>query len=198
MVADHQSIQEETVHRYLDNELTPVEKEAFLIHLEQCPACQAQLARLETLFAELASLEEVLPPVDVTPRVMAGLPPIGPARRYDWIGRLVLASQIAIGLVLILVAWPMITTAANSQIIWQAWLEIAIIIRSLNSWATDSVVTTNSWLATQWPPDLGLAGYNIAPRLVVFLIAGLSLGWLIGNGVLLHHNPSSPNNGRTS
>ncbi|MDH3676057.1 MAG: zf-HC2 domain-containing protein [Anaerolineae bacterium] len=198
MGADHLSIQEETIHRYLDNELTPVEKEAFLGHLEQCPACQAQLVRLETLFAELASLEEVLPPVDVTPQVMAGLPSIDSARRYAWIGRLALASQIAIGLVLILVAWPMINTAVNSQVIWQAWLEIANVIQSLNSWATDFVVTANSWIATQWPPNLGLAEYNIAPGLAVFLIAGLSLGWLIGNGVLLRHNPSSPNNGGTS
>ena len=198
MTANHNFSQEDTIHRYLDGELTPAERETFVAHLEECAECQTQLARLESLFVTLASVEVVLPPVELMPQVMAGLPSADRRSRYVWIGRLALAAQIAIGLILILVAWPMVNTAANSQAIWQVWLDAANVGRSLNSWAIDLAISANGLIASLWPPNPGLAGYSVAPGLVVILIAGLSLGWLVGNGVLLRHYPSAPNNGRTS
>ena len=198
MTEIHSSAFEETIHLFLDGELSPPERNAFVEHLEGCPDCQARLVELTALYTELASLDEVTPPVDITPYVMAKLPPLDTAGRYAWLGRLALLSQVVIGLALILVAWPTITGVANNEFIWQTWLELADVARSLNGWLADWVVQTGDWAAVRWPPRIGVVGLNIAPWLLAALILGLSLGWLVGNGLLLRTSPSSLKNGRTS
>jgi len=194
----HSSAFAETIHLFLDGELSPPERVAFLEHLGQCPDCQARLVELTALFTELASLDEVAPPVDIAPNVMAELPPLDTTRRYAWLGRLALLSQIVIGLALILVAWPTIIEAANNELIWQAWLDLADIARSLDGWLADWAVQAGQSAAVRWPPRVGVVGFNIAPWLLAALILGLSLGWLVGNGLLLRSSPSSLKNGGTS
>jgi anti-sigma factor RsiW len=68
--------QKETIHLYLDGELNPAEREEFLAHLQTCQTCQALLAELQMVFAELDSLEEAAVPTEIVSQVMANL--VGP------------------------------------------------------------------------------------------------------------------------
>jgi anti-sigma factor RsiW len=63
----------ETIHRYLDGELTPVDRQTFETHLHTCQTCQTLLAELQTVFADLDSLANVAAPDDIVSKVMANL-----------------------------------------------------------------------------------------------------------------------------
>jgi anti-sigma factor RsiW len=71
----HQSCpgQTETIHRYLDGELTPVDKQTFETHLHTCQTCQVLLTELQMVFADLDSLANVAAPDDIVSKVMANL-----------------------------------------------------------------------------------------------------------------------------
>lgn len=72
------------MHKYLDGNRTPAEKEMLERHLTDCPECRKELALVRRLLLEGPGGEGVKAPESLTDRVMAaiyGLPPEGRPRR---------------------------------------------------------------------------------------------------------------------
>lgn len=55
----------ESLQAFLDDELSPAEKEAVRRHLGGCPACRRELSRLRLLWLELAQAEEMEIPLEL-------------------------------------------------------------------------------------------------------------------------------------
>lgn len=191
------SIQEETVHLYLDKALPPPEWEAFAAHLPQCPACQTRLADLQSLFAELMLLDDVDAPVDLASQVMATLPAPAASARFVSPGLLALAAQLSVGVLIAVAAWPVITSTTTYPV-QQFVLTLSQIVLSLNGWLNDVIAGLNNLIPARWPPAGPVSGLDISPAIIALLIIGLGLAWLIGNTILLRQNPSSFKNGGAS
>jgi hypothetical protein len=82
----------ELIHADLDGELSREDRAELARVLLANPEARAQRDELSRLFAELARLDDVPPPADLTPSVLARIPGAGPARRSGvisggWDGR---------------------------------------------------------------------------------------------------------------
>ncbi len=190
--------QEEMVNRYLDGELSPLEQEGFQPHLQRCLACQALLAELETVFADLVALEEITAPGRIVEGVMAGLPgeswPESRPRSFD-LGQWVLAGQIAIGLGLGLMLLPVGISTFNSQALGMSWLTLASLFRSQAGWLSELLKDFSQWGQIWLEAGVTSINLNISPGLATGLVVGLGLAWLLGNGVLLRNYSSPTRNG---
>lgn len=187
--------QEARLHLYLDGELSPAEQEALLAHLRQCQGCRTRLAELQTLFAELTSLEEVAAPPELVSQVMANLPATNGRSRPGLVGQFALAGQVIIGLALLLLARPVVATALDHQVVQQPWLILTDITTSSAAWLIDLGVNLSQRLPSQWPSTGAFIGLDISLGMGLAIVASLSLAWLIGNTVLLRHPPTSLKNG---
>lgn len=173
----------ESIHRYLDQDLTVSERESFLGHLSGCATCQAELARLQTLFIELNILEEIDPPVDLVSQVMAQLP--ASSRRVG-AGQLVLAGQMLVGLALLVFAFPLLSSFLKHYVSFSLGAATRSTAYSLVEWGVDLGNGLASWLLAQWPPMAGTWGLDISPGAALIVIACLGLIWLAGNFLLLN------------
>src|ERR1041385_345144 len=64
---------QQLISLYVDNGLTPVERQTAYQHLEVCPVCRAHVAELRTLRSMLASLSRPSPPADLVPKINIAL-----------------------------------------------------------------------------------------------------------------------------
>ncbi len=145
---------EESIHLFLDGELNPAEREAFVAHLEQCQVCRSLRVELQTLSAKLGFLEETFPSPGIVSQVMANLPAPGSSPRRAAIGRLVLIGQVGIGLALMLVAWPVVAPALDSRIGWLPWPNISDMPALLAGWLMN--LGGDLSYQSQWPPEFEL------------------------------------------
>jgi anti-sigma factor RsiW len=58
---------------YIDNELSPIDKETFLFHIEHCPQCSKELAESQTVHQLFIKAEKSPAPYGFTARVMEKL-----------------------------------------------------------------------------------------------------------------------------
>jgi hypothetical protein len=192
----------ETIQLWLDSELPASERAVFEAHLATCHQCQADLAALETIHSDLATLTEVAAPGDLVDQVMANLPvqatpqaiPSETNGRPFFLGQLALAVQIGVGLVLLLMALRLITPDLNHPALWLPWLTVAEMFTSFGAWLAGLSGYVDLW-ARKWPPTMEFTGLDISPTLAVMLLAGLGLAWLAGNTLLLAPRQSPPKNG---
>ncbi len=191
--------QEETLYLFLDGELSQAEREEFMIHLQMCPTCQAQLAELQTLFTELASLAEVTAPSELAAQVMAKLPTPAAGPRRLSLGQGILMGQVAIGLSLILLTYPFLVATFNQPLIGQPWLTLYEMGSSLAHWQVELFDYLIALLQARWLFTETLSGFRLSPGLGPAVVASVSLlAWLIGYGVLLYRSSSSFKNGGAS
>lgn len=189
--------QEETVFRFMDDDLAPIEREAFLTHLASCNSCQTLLAEAQALFEQFDTFPEQEPPVDMVARVMAHLPnpnlvPAPATSRFDG---LILAGQLLIGLLLMLFSWPFIASILSPVTVRQWGQPIIEVVGSLQQWAFEIVLGGSQWLQAAWPPPT-TSSLTISPMVGLTLVAALAIAWLIGNGLLLRGStPLSKNGG---
>jgi hypothetical protein len=186
--------QEETIHLYLDGELGLPERETFEIHLEQCQTCQVRLAELEALIAELVTLEELAAPNEIVDQVMAKLPATTPAQQQDALSWLVLASQVALGLGLIVFILPFITPVFNNQLLRLPWVIFSEMFHSLSNWLTLSTLEFSNRLQA-WPETMAFTWLDLSPLVASAVVVGLGLAWLIGNTMLLSPRHTTSKNG---
>ena len=187
--------QEETVFRFMDDDLAPVEREAFLTHLASCNSCQTLLVEAQALFDQFDTFPEQEPPVDMVSRVMTHLPNSDPAPATSRFDGLILAGQLLIGLLLMLFSWPFIASML-APVTAQQWGQTVIeMIGSLQQWAFEIALGGSQWLQATWPPPAA-SSLTISPMVGLALVAALAIAWLIGNGLLLRGStPLSKNGG---
>lgn len=173
-MTDH--LDELTLYEYLDGELDAATSQSISSHLATCPVCQAQLVRLQGLFATLDSLPELPLTVDLAPRVMAALRPQAKPFLPGW-WRWVLLGEGLAAAVLALSLWPILVNLLGD---WSYTLPTAELTSQLLSlWAE-----LQQALTFTWPTVTPLI---IAVPLIVWVgILGLGvLVGLVGNSLLL-------------
>ncbi len=185
---------ENTIHRFLDDDLTAVEQAEFLNHLPQCAACQRLFTELQSLFADLAMIETVAPPAGIASAVMARLPEPAPSPLRSPLGRLALGGQIIIGLILLLLAGWLLLPLLDEWLAQISGFEGAIPPLSPETWLTDLSSNISTWLET-WSPPAPALTLDIPADSLLILIPILTLAWLLGNGLLLRRYLSTPKNG---
>ena len=175
---------------YLDQELDQAEQQEVLSHLEQCPACQEELSRLESIFTRLDNLPELALDKDLSTSVLAQLQEetkVSPA--ITWILVLeALGAGTVIGLLIPAIrasAWLsrlidtqteiqsavniFLTQLASSWLVWWSGLQLNI------------KQTAKTLLSTGYFP-----GGNFSPWILILAAAGIGL---LANYILLRSDP---------
>ena len=175
------------LHAYLDGELTPAERSELELHLAECPACAAQVANLQALFAAVDGLPEMALELDLAPAVLARIerPAVGmmPAVRWAALAQLMLAGAAAP--VALAFAWPSL-----AALIGRATSVYGRLTAGLGAWALALGREWAAWGESAAGLPAQLAGWG-GPTLALptaglgLLLAAALLVWLVGNRLLL-------------
>ena len=195
-------LDEVTLNEYLDAALAPEQRSAVEAHLAQCPDCTTRLNGLRALFAELETWPETSLRRDLSPAVISALhrrlpqsPVAAPALRA------VFAAQALIALVLLGLALPTIMRATQwavvTQLAGQTVADIAGAFTGVTSELQALQISLQRFMAAslefvRQPPLPSLPMLNVG-----LCLAAVSLLWLVGNGLLLRRQPSSPARSRS-
>ena len=161
------------LNEYLDNETT--ERAQIEAHLASCDGCAARLAALKALFAEIESLPEL----ELTQSIAARITPTPslPAQLPPSLTLTVTVQAVAALIALILAApfirniLPVIQTPNITDVFlqlqtqWKVWLDL---------------------LSTfQLPSIPQLPTFEISSLMLTLTLVGVSMLWVLGNGLLL-------------
>ena len=170
---------DEQLNEYLDHETS--DRAWIELHLSVCTDCAARLRELEALFSEIESLPELA----ISPEFGARFMPIRsePVRLPPSL-TLTMIMQTALAVVGILIAAPFVRQFVSSYLPGPSVPSfVQIFLQSQHVWA--------AWLDTlstfSFPnlPEIPLV--NVSSLVVTLAIVGVSLLWLIGNGLLLRN-----------
>ena len=168
-------IADEQLNEYLDNEIQ--DHASIELHLSSCAECAARLSTLQALFAQIESLPEL----ELTRSIAARFAPNPrlPAQLPRWL-TLTAILQAALALVAIILAAPMVMDLLPAiqtpsltgifvqiQSQWTAWLGI------LSTFQVPSV------------PEIPV--FEFSSLILALILVGVSMLWLIGNGLLLRN-----------
>lgn len=192
---------DETLNEYLDAALAPADRAAAAAHLAACQSCEARLTALRALFANLEALPAVPLTRDLAPAVLRALPASAPAAlpmrnstRRPAMPWLVLAAEALAALLLLAVAWPLITNVFTTAA-WPAafsafaadWLTRLPSLAPA-AWLADA----QRWLTTLLPAPAAVfalpALAGLAPLTIGLAVAGVAALWLLGNALLLRRS----------
>jgi len=166
---------DDQLNEYLDNETT--ERMQIETHLSSCDECAARLIALKTLFAEIESLPEL----ELTQPLAARFTPTPslPPQLPTWL-TLTATLQAVAAVIAVSFAAPLITKLLPAiqmpsltdvflqlQSQWTAWLD-ALSVFQLPT-------------LPQIPP------LEISSLALTLTLAGVSMLWLVGNGLLLRN-----------
>jgi hypothetical protein len=105
-------------------------------------------------------------------------------------GQLALAGQIAMGVVLLLGAWPLVRSIFEQQVDTQQillpWTVFSEIAASLANWGADVGVGISQQLQIGWPPTTSALAPEISVGIAIGIATCLGLAWLLSNGLLLN------------
>jgi len=181
-LTDH--LTEAQLNEYLDGEgmnSTQIES-----HLSSCADCAARLAALRNLFAELVSLPEVDLSYDLAATVtrqLCGTDKASPVV-HRWLA-LTAVLQVAVTLVVTVIAGPfIIDVAASSLSVPQVPSLNDYLIEVQLQWITRLEML--SQLQMPSVPQLPLA-LDTSGLYFMLTLAGMSVLWLLGNGILLRN-----------
>jgi hypothetical protein len=165
---------DDQLNEYLDNESN--ERAQIESHLTTCADCAARLTALQALFAELDSLPELELSRNLAARFTAHgqLAPQLPR----WL-TLTAFLQAALALIVLIVAEPFVMDLLPA-IDTPSFTEILIQIQT--QWLTLLDTFTNYRL-----PAFSLPPLQIPTLTLSLALAGASLLWLVGNGLLLRN-----------
>ena len=166
---------DEQLNEYLDNETN--EREQIEAHLSACDDCATRLSDLKILFTEIESLPELAVSKNFASRFtfQPSLTPHLPR----WL-TLTVALQAALALIALIISIPFITTYVPQ-----------IDVASLTSPLFEIQSLWNTWLDSlsilQLPtiPELPIPIIEISSLLIS--LAGISILWIFGNGLLLRN-----------
>ncbi len=164
---------DEQLNEYLDNEIA--DRTLFDSHLASCGECAARLTALQSLFAELDSLPEVELTHSLASQIT--LHAASSPQLPRWL-TLTATLQAALALIALVLAAPFVMNLLPA-IETPSFTEILIQLQS--QWLTLFNLITNYQL-----PNLPTLPPLQIPTLTLSLaLAGASLLWLVGNGLLL-------------
>lgn len=173
-LTDH--VTDEQLNEYLDNETRPEERALIDSHLSACQECAARVTALQTLFAEIESLPELelsrpLAAPFTRPTSLPG------AQLPRWL-TLTATLQAACALVVLLFAAPFMTNLLPSI---EALSLTPILLQLQSQWT--------AWLdllsSFHFPSMPQLPALEISSLMLTLTLLGVSLLWLVGNGLLL-------------
>ncbi|MFN8404553.1 MAG: zf-HC2 domain-containing protein [Anaerolineales bacterium] len=164
---------DDLLNEYLDNEAA--ERAQIESHLASCADCAARLTALQALFAELDSLPEVELTHSLASRIT--LHAASPLELPRWL-TLTAISQAAFALLLLLVAAPFVMNLLPAI---EAPSFAEVLIQLQTQWLT----LFNSFTNYQLPSLPSLPPLQIPTLTLSLALAGASLLWLVGNGLLL-------------
>ena len=170
---------DEQLNEYLDGETAdPAQME---LHLAVCTDCTRRLSEMEALFGEIESLPEL----GISPGFSARFMPV----RSEPAGlprslTLTMMVQAALAVLVIIISAPFVIRFVSSyapglsipsfvdvflqvQTVWMAWLD------------------TLSTLSFPTLPEIPVV--NVSSLVTIFMVVGVSLLWLLGNGLLLRN-----------
>jgi anti-sigma factor RsiW len=171
---------------YLDNELTPDEREALIARLAREPALTAVLHQWRALSAELNTLPEPALNRDLTADVLARLEASAPLPAR------VLVAQAALALLLALLVWPLLTALPTLRLAFPDWT-------SLMGLAADEFgrgwQTAYAWMIAVWAEwtavwqGMGQVWPSLSWLLPLALAAALA--WALSMRAVWHSTPAT-------
>ena len=174
---------DEQLNEYVDHE--SVERVQIEAHLSACDECAARLTALQSLFAEIESLPELELTRPIAAR-FAPTPSLTP-KLPRWL-TLTATLQAAVALVVLILAAPFVTNLLPAvqmpsltnvflqlQSQWAAWLDPL------------STLRLGSGQAFQMPTLPQLPALEVSSLVITLTLAGVSMLWLVGNGLLLRN-----------
>lgn len=169
---------EQELNEYLDNE--SADQAVIKSHLDSCDECAARISALQALFTDLDSLPEVALTRDIAARFIPrpSLPPQLPT----WL-TLTASLQAVLALVALIVAIPFVSTVLP-QIETPPFTSWLFELQSLWISFLDGLSTFS--LPTFQP--LPIPVVEISSLLIA--LAGVSILWIFGNGLLLRNRNS--------
>lgn len=184
-------IQENLFHEYLDAELEIGERKAFEIHIDECQICRSELAQLRKLFLVIESVPESSLQVDFSQAMMDSIvQPTGLSKQW----KRVVATQFAIAILLILIAWPALSSSFEILELLSISTDINPIISNFSTQISffstmlvdsfDNLLINMSSISLQVP--LEESGAYLLP-LIIFA----PLLWIAGNNILLRGTHST-------
>jgi anti-sigma factor RsiW len=171
-------LSDETINECLDQTLAPDQRELVEAHLAACPFCAGRIAELRALFANLDALPDLALELDFAPAVIRQIAEQQPIS-IPWPVRWLAGLQVVVILLAGVLAWPL---AAASL---PAGLSIPALPSGLELFGLVNII---------FAARLNLAGNLRLPALTIPVIdlpsatllysaLGLSLLWLLGNGL---------------
>ncbi|MBV6449997.1 MAG: hypothetical protein MHPDNHAH_00715 [Anaerolineales bacterium] len=164
---------DDQLNEYLDNETA--ERAQIESHLASCADCAARLTALQTLFAELDSLPEV----ELTRNLAARFASTGQLTPQlpRWL-TLTATLQTVLALIALLLAAPFVTNLLPA-IQFPSFADVLLQLQSQWALFFDTITTYQLPTLPQLPP------LEISTFVLSLTLAGASLLWLVGNGLLL-------------
>jgi hypothetical protein len=168
---------DEQLNEYLDHEAA--DSAGIELHLSTCEDCFARLAALQDLFSEIESLPDVELSRDVLPGFVPGLNlPVELPRSL----RLTVTLQAALAAVAILVAAPFVMQFLSPYVSGISGTYFTELLLQLQSqWM--------AWLdmlsTFQFPAIPEIHVVELSSLFMILTVIGVSLLWLVGNGLLL-------------
>lgn len=170
---------EEQLNEYLDHESK--EREQIELHLSACAECTMRLAALQRLFNELDSLPELALSRDLAEPVMRRVS--GPGVLPKWL-TLTITLQAALAVITILIAAPFIIEFTSEAMPLLQSPSITGMIFQLQA----QLGTWQDAISTFQVPSLpAIPTPQFSSLVILSTLAGVSLLWLVGNGLLLRN-----------
>jgi anti-sigma factor RsiW len=180
-------LSDELLNEYLDNALSnraPIED-----HLAQCADCAARLTMLQTLFAEMESLPDIILSRDLAAPVIhtlrqaqddgAGSTSIPPR----WL-TLMIGLQAMFALIVIVIAAPFVIQFASSSM---PVLEVPSLTQTFIQLQTQWVTWLEILPQFQLPALPEIPVFEVSSLYFLLAVALTSIFWLVGNGLLLRN-----------
>lgn len=170
---------DEQLNEYLDHESS--ERVQIEVHLASCADCTARLAALQALFNEIESLPDLTLARPIVSRLTL------PSSRFTALPRsltLTMTLQTALAIVTIIFAAPFVT-----RFISRYWLSLPmpsigeVIVQIQSQWT----LWLDVLLQIQLPTIPEIPVMDPSSLFVMSALIGVSLLWLIGNGLLLRN-----------
>ena len=168
---------DEQLNEYLDHETN--DRAQVEMHLAACNDCSARLSLLHALFSEIESLPEL----EVSPDFSVAYKPVQPIQLPRSL-TLTMIVQAVLAVVGIVVAAPFVmqfVSSYNSSLFVPSLVDVLLQIQ--NQWRAGLDVLSTLQLPTI--PEIPVV--SVSNLFVMLIVIGVSLLWLVGNGLLLRN-----------